>query len=235
MKAIGYVRCSTQEQADSGLGLDAQAERIRAYCAMRESVLVDLVTDAGVSGGKPLASREGGQRLLAAIRQHKADAVVMLKLDRMFRNAGDCLTTVEAWEKAGVALHVVDLGGNAIDTTSAAGRFMLVVLAGAAEMERNLTRERTKAAMAVKRANGQRIGAIPYGFDLGTDGVILVRNETEQAVIRDIQDMRANGTTLQGIADTLTQRGVTTKTGKSDHWTHSAVARIIHRLRYRPN
>ena len=74
----------------------------------------------------------------------------MLKLDRMFRNAGDCLATVEAWDRAGVALHVVDLGGNAIDTTSAAGRFMLVVLAGAAEMERNLIRERTKAALAVK-------------------------------------------------------------------------------------
>ena len=57
-------------------------------------------------------------------------------------------------ERKGIALHVIDLGGNAIDTTSAAGRFMLVVLAGAAEMERNLTRERTKAAMAVKKSNG---------------------------------------------------------------------------------
>ncbi len=71
----------------------------------------------------------GGQRLLTAIRDRKADAVVMLKLDRMFRNAGDCLTTVERWGKAGVALHVADLRGNAIEPTSAAGRFMLVVLA----------------------------------------------------------------------------------------------------------
>ena len=72
MSAIGYVRCSTQEQADSGLGLDAQAERIRAYCAMRKLVLADIVTDAGVSGGKPLAARDGGQRLLCALRQNKA-------------------------------------------------------------------------------------------------------------------------------------------------------------------
>ena len=138
MKAIGYIRCSTQEQADSGLGLDVQAERIKAYVAMRGSELVDLVTDAGVSGGKPLAKREGGQRLLESIRKKKAKAVVMLKLDRMFRNASDCLSTVEKWERSGIALHVVDLGGNAIDTTSAAGRFMLVILAGAAEMERRL-------------------------------------------------------------------------------------------------
>ena len=185
MKAVGYIRCSTQEQTDSGLGLDVQSERVRAYVAMRGLELVELVTDAGVSGGKPLARREGGQRLLDIIQRSKAKAVVMLKLDRMFRNAGDCLSTVERWERAGVALHVVDLGGNAIDTTSAAGRFMLVVLAGAAEMERNLTRERTRSAMAVKRANGQRIGTVPYGFNVTANGTTLVPNDSEQAVIRD--------------------------------------------------
>lgn len=229
MKAIGYTRCSTNEQADSGLGLEAQAERIRAYCTMRGSELLDLITDAGVSGGKPLASRDGGQRLLTAIRERKADAVVMLKLDRMFRNAGDCLTTVEKWEKAGVALHVVDLGGNAIDTTSAAGRFMLVVLAGAAEMERNLTRERTRSAMAVKRANGQRIGSVPYGYDLSDDGATLLPNGAEQAVIANIRAWRSHGWTLERIAAVLTEQGVPTKTGKSTAWTHQAVARIVRR------
>jgi len=229
MKAIGYTRCSTNEQADSGLGLEAQAERIRAYCTMRGLELPDLITDAGVSGGKPLASRDGGQRFLTAIRERKADAVVMLKLDRMFRNAGDCLATVEKWEKSGFALHVVDLGGNAIDTTSAAGRFMLVVLAGAAEMERNLTRERTRSAMAVKRGNGQRIGTVPYGFDLAGDGATLVPNDAEQAVITDIRSWRSHGWTLERIADELTRRGVPTKTGKSERWTHQAVARIAQR------
>lgn len=229
MKAIGYTRCSTNEQADSGLGLDSQAERIRAYATMRSLDLVDLITDAGVSGGKPLASRDGGQRLLEELKAKRADAVVMLKLDRMFRNAGDCLTTVERWEKAGVALHVVDLGGNAIDTTSAAGRFMLVVLAGAAEMERNLTRERTRSAMAVKRGNGQRIGTVPYGFDLAADGATLVPSESEQAVIADIRARRAERWTLERIAAELTRRAVPTKTGKSESWTHQAVARILKR------
>jgi DNA invertase Pin-like site-specific DNA recombinase len=234
MKAIGYTRCSTNEQADSGLGLEAQAERIKAYCTMRGLELPDLITDAGVSGGKPLASRDGGQRLLTTIRERKADAVVMLKLDRMFRNAGDCLATVEKWEKAGVALHVVDLGGNAIDTTSAAGRFMLVVLAGAAEMERNLTRERTRSAMAVKRGNGQRIGTVPYGSDLAEDGTTLLPNEAEQAVIGEIRTMRAARWTLERIAEALTTRGIPTKTGKSENWTHQAVARILKRERLAP-
>ena len=139
----------------------------------------------------------------------------MLKLDRMFRNAGDCLATVEQWERSGVSLHVVDLGGNAIDTTTtAAGRFMLVVLAGAAEMERNLIRERTCSALAVKRANGQRIGTIPYGSDLADDGRGLVANDAEQAVIVDMQTLRARGWTLEAIAEELNELCVPTKTGR---------------------
>jgi DNA invertase Pin-like site-specific DNA recombinase len=229
MKAIGYTRCSTNEQADSGLGLDVQSERIKAYCVMRGIDLADIITDAGVSGGKPLATRDGGLRLLTDLKDKRAEAVVMLKLDRMFRNAGDCLTTVERWEKTGVALHVVDLGGNAIDTTSAAGRFMLVVLAGAAEMERNLTRERTRSAMAVKRGNGQRIGTVPYGYDLSPDGATLVPSEAEQAIIAEIRTQRFAGRTLEQIADDLSDRAVPTKTGKSGRWTHQAVARIATR------
>ena len=85
MRAIAYTRCSTNEQADSGLGLKAQEQRIRAYCGMKGANLIEIVTDAGVSGGKPLAARDGGRQLLEAIRKHRADAVIMLKLDRMFR------------------------------------------------------------------------------------------------------------------------------------------------------
>lgn len=229
MKAIGYTRCSTNEQADSGLGLDSQTERIKAYCTMRGIELADIITDAGVSGGKPLASREGGERLLGMLKSKQAEAVVMLKLDRMFRNAGDCLMTVDRWEKTGVALHVVDMGGNAIDTTSAAGRFMLVVLAGAAEMERNLTRERTRSAMAVKRGNGQRIGTVPYGYDLASDGATLIPNEAEQIVIAEIRSERTAGRTLEQIANRLSQKGVLTKKGKTRNWRHQAIARILAR------
>ena len=228
MKAIGYIRCSTQEQADSGLGLDAQATRIRAYAALK-GLDLQIISDAGESGGKPLGSRPGGQQLLDAIAKRKADAVILLKLDRGFRNATDCLSTVEQWERKGVALHITDLGGNAIDTTSAAGRFMLVVLAGAAEMERNLTRERTKSALAVKKSNGQRVGSIPYGHDLADDGTTLIENEAEQATIEDIRAMRSQGMKLKQIAAALTERGVATKTGKSAKWTHQAVARILNR------
>lgn len=182
-----------------------------------------------MSGGKPLATRPGGAQLLQTIRRGSVRAVVMLKLDRMFRNAGDCLSTIEGWEKQGVALHVVDLGGNAIDTTSVAGRFMLVVLAGAAEMERNLIRERTRSAMAVLRAAGQRVGTIPFGFDLAGDGESLIPNASERAIVTRILQARAEGQTLQQIADDLTARNVPTKTGRSTAWAHQSVAAILKR------
>jgi len=102
-------------------------------------------------------------------------------------------------------------------------------LAGAAEMERNLTRERTRSAMAVKRSNGQRIGSVPYGYDLAHDGATLVPNQTEQAVIAEIRLQRSAGRTLQQIAHELSGRAVPTKTGKSERWTHQAVARIARR------
>lgn len=87
------------------------------------------MTDPGVSGGKPLAKRKGGNQLRSGVSERKAQAVGMLKLDRMFRNAGDCPSTVKAWEKPGVALRVIG-EGNATNTYSAAGRFMLVCWLG---------------------------------------------------------------------------------------------------------
>jgi hypothetical protein len=83
--------------------------------------------------------------------------------------------------------------------------------------------------MAVKRGNGQRIGTVPYGYDLADDGATLVPNDAEQAVIADIRSWRSQGWTLERIADALSARGVLTKTGKSERWTHQAVARIARR------
>ncbi len=182
--------------------------------------------------------------MLEVVRKRHAVAVVMLKLDRMFRNAADCLTTVEKWERSGVALHVVDLGGNAIDTASAAGRFMLVVLAGAAEMERNLIRERTKAAMDQKRRRQEQISpSAPYGYrfvlDRVEDRIVqgrrvdhpiyrLASEQHEQQVIVEILTMRERDVSYQKIADALTQRGIPTKRGNGT-WNQATIRGILKR------
>ncbi len=89
--AIGYIRVSTEEQTSSGLGLADQRSRIEAYCRLRGLELTTIISDAGVSGGRPLASRAGGAELVSALRRRDVRNVVMLKLDRGFRNAADCL------------------------------------------------------------------------------------------------------------------------------------------------
>lgn len=212
--AIGYVRVSTHEQAASGLGLTAQRDRIAAYCALRGLELARVEEDAGVSGGTPLAARPGGQALVRGLRRRGTWHVVMLKLDRGFRNAADCLATVESWERQRVTLHIIDLGGNAIDTASAAGKFMLTVLAGAAEMERNLTRERTRAAMQVKRERGERISRwVSFGYRLTTSGAVVV-DHREQRTISAIKRMRSAGKSLRAIAEELAGRGMCGRRGQ---------------------
>ena len=226
--AIGYVRVSTEEQNASGLGLTDQRERITAYCRLRGLELARTVEDGAVSGGKPLASRPGGRELLEALRNRRFRHVVMLKLDRGFRNAADCLATVESWERRNVTLHIIDLGGNAIDTASAAGKFMLTVLAGAAEMERNLTRERTRAAMHVKRQRGERISRFaPYGYRLTADDRITPE-PAEQRTIRQIRTLHADGLSLRQIAAELAHARTKGRTGRplSAKTVHAVLRRI---------
>jgi site-specific DNA recombinase len=211
---VAYVRVSTEEQANEGVSLDAQEARIRAYCALRGLELAAVVVDAGVSAWKPLADREGGARVLDMVRSRKVGAIVALKLDRLFRNAADCLATVEGWDRAGVAMHLVDMGGASVDTSSAMGRFFLTIMAGAAEMERNQICERTSMAMQHKAERGEYTGgAARYGFDAGPDGM-LVRNEAEQAVVALARSLRSEGMSLRAVASELAKRGHMSRTGR---------------------
>jgi DNA invertase Pin-like site-specific DNA recombinase len=213
-RAIAYVRVSTQEQADHGISLEAQEARIRAYVTMRGLELVKVVIDAGVSAGKyTLDEREGGKLVLAAVRSGLVRHVIALKLDRLFRDAEDALHHTKAWDKAGVSLHLIDLGGASIDTSTAMGRMFLTMMAGFAEMERNLTAERTIAALDRKREKGERLGVLPYGKCVDADGVHLIDHPTEQAVIATVRELRASGLSHRAIAAELNHRGMVNRAG----------------------
>lgn len=225
--AVAYVRVSTEEQAAEGVSVDAQIAAVRAYANLRGLDLVDVVVDAGVSAGKPLADRAGGAVVLDLVRRRKVRAVVGVKLDRLFRNAGDCLTTTEAWDKAGVALHLVDMGGQAIDTSSAMGRFFLTVMAGAAEMERNLIRERTTTALAHKRAQGKRTSKdAPIGQRIGNDGDTLEADADEQRAVSLARALRADGYTVRAIVDALEAAGIPPRGAR---WHPTTVNRMLTR------
>lgn len=215
---VAYVRVSTEEQATEGVSLAAQEEAAHAYCTLRGLDLAELVIDAGVSAGKPLAERPGGARVLALVSSRKVAGVVAFKLDRLFRDAGDCLTVTRGWDGMGAALHLIDLGGQSIDTSTAAGRFFLTVMAGAAEMERNLIRERTSAAMAHKRSRREYTGGrVPYGWSVSADGVHLEPVEAEQAVVRVARELSKAGLSLRAVGAQLAARGVLPRTGGTWH------------------
>lgn len=215
--AVGYARVSTEEQATGGVSMAAQEEAIRAYCRMRGLDLVELVLDPGVSAGKPLADRPGGVRVVELVTDGQVGAVVAYKLDRLFRDAADCLTVTGRWDRGAVGLHLVDLGGQAIDTTTAMGRFFLSVMAASAEMERNLIRERTRAAMQHKRTRGELVGAVPYGYRLATDGRTLEPDPGEAALVRLVGDLHRGGLSLRAIGAQLTARGIHPRTGGAWH------------------
>jgi len=224
--AVGYIRVSTEEQAGEGVSLEAQRAAVGAYCAMRGLTLAGIVSDPAVSAGKPLAKREGGRRVLAMVESGSVGAVVAWKLDRLFRDAADCLSVTGGWDRSGVALHLVDMGGQAIDTSTAMGRFFLTVMAGCAEMERNLVRERTCAALAHKRSKGERIGQLPYGFRLGADGRTLEPHPEEQGAIEAARAWRASGATFATIASRLAEERFPAR-GK--RWHTTTVVRLLKR------
>jgi DNA invertase Pin-like site-specific DNA recombinase len=213
-KAMGYVRVSTQEQA-KGVSLDAQAERIRAYCTLAGVELVGIIREEAVSGSKALALRPGGTELVRALAQGKATHVVALKLDRLFRDAADALEQTRAWDRKGIALHLCDVGGQAINTGSAMGRMFLTMMAGFAELERNLIAERTAQALAHLKANRQAYSRTPFGFD--RKGSRLVGNAQELGTVARIRTLAQAGKSLRAIARLLNQEEVPTKRGGQWH------------------
>ncbi len=226
-KAVGYVRVSTDEQATEGVSLEAQEAKLRAYCTLRGLDLVELVVDPGVSAGKALDRREGGRRILDLVRHREVGVVVAYKLDRLFRDCADCLTVTAGWDRAGIALHLIDLGGQTLDTSSAMGRFFLTVMAGAAELERNQIRERTAAALGHKRAKGEKTGGrCPFGYRLAADGVHLEEEPAEQTVVATVLALRQDGLSIRAIAARLNEDNVPAR-GK--RWHPTTVKRLLDR------
>jgi DNA invertase Pin-like site-specific DNA recombinase len=221
--AISYIRVSSEEQADSGLGLEAQRQRIAAYCQMKGLRLAEVFEDPGISGGKPLASRPAGSKLLAATKKGKA-LVIVAKLDRLFRSVADAANVIADFDKKGIRLVAI---AENFDMTSPFGRAMAQMASVFAELERAMIQERTRSAMNVKRSRGERIsGHAPYGSDFGANGR-LVTNDREQQIITLMRRFRADGMSYRGIASRLDSEGVLPKRGR--RWDHTTIRSILKR------
>lgn len=197
---------------------------------MRGLALEDIIADPGVSAGKSLAEREGCKRLLELLAMGMIQHVVALKLDRLFRSVVDCLLTVEDWEQRGVGLHLLDMGGSAIDTSSALGKMFLTMAAGFAEMERNLAGERTAVALARKKAKGEKWCArLPYGVEVGPDGNTLVASKADKKLIARVKRLHRDGLSIRKIAEKVTAEGHRSRTGAPV--SKSTVGQLLRPLR----
>ncbi len=208
-RTIAYVRVSSEKQVDFGVSLDAQQAKVTAYASLYDLDLVEVIVDAGLSA-KTL-EREGLQRALGMLKTGKADALLVVKLDRLTRSVGDLGKLIETYFAPGKAalLSVSEQ----IDTRSATGRMVLNILASVSQWEREIIAERTSEAMKHKQSQGEYIGGkAPYGFDL-VDGE-LIPNDFEQDVIRQAKRLRESGLSLNAVAKELEKVGILTRNNK---------------------
>lgn len=190
---VGYLRVSTEEQAVSGLGLAAQRSAIEAEAARRGLPLLAVHVDAGISG-KSLA-RPGLTAALADLDAGKGTVLLVAKLDRLSRSVHDATGLMQRADRSGWGLVALDAN---VDTTTPQGAAMTQVLAVFAELERRLIGERTKAALAVKVAQGVKLGR---PRTLPTEVVDRIRTAHD------------GGTSWSAIARALTAENVPTAQG----------------------
>ncbi len=205
--AIGYLRVSTDEQADSGAGLAAQRAAIEAEAARREWHLLTVETDAGASG-KSLSGRPALARALNGVSTGRADVLLVAKLDRLSRSLLDFASLMARSQAEGWSLVALDLG---VDTSTPAGEFMASVMASAAQWERRIIGQRTRDALAVKREQGVRLGRPP---------------SIPVEITDTIKRHRRDGLSMRAIAERLTVEGHPTATG-SACWSASTVQRVL--------
>ena len=225
-KAIGYIRVSTEEQANEGVSIEAQKAKLVAYANLYNIELVDIVIDAGESA-KSL-NRPGIQ---GALKRLSGDVgLIIYKLDRLTRSVKDWNYLIENYFGNDVRLMSVT---DQIDTSTASGRLVLNILMSVAQWEREAIGERTKMALQHKKANGQRIGSVAYGYSLAADGqhviknkqrsceegckgcLNLIENTFEQDIITTVKELRNQGYGWAKICRDLESQGIYSRTGKN--------------------
>ncbi len=219
-RAVGYVRVSSDKQADGGVSLEAQTSRIQAMATVQDAALVDTIIDAGESA-KSL-NRPGMVRLLAMIESRQVQTVIVAKLDRLTRSVRDLADLLERFERRNVSLVSVS---ESLDTGTAAGRLVLNVMMSVAQWEREAIGERTREALRHKRAKGLRVGGIPFGYRLAVDRRTLEIEPEEQEALTVIRESRAAGLSLRQIADILNRSGYLTRSGSE--WKFQYVAGLL--------
>jgi DNA invertase Pin-like site-specific DNA recombinase len=206
--AVAYLRASKNEQR---LSPEAQRTTVEAWATRERIQVAAWFIDHGVRSVSPLADRPGLRAALAELREQGAGLLLVARRDRIARDVVLAVSIERAVDKAGGRVVSASGEGNG---DSPADRFIRIVIDGAAQYEHGLIRTRTRAALEAKRARGERVGSVPFGFELHADGVRLVANEREQATIERATRLRAAGLSLRAISTQLAVEGRVSRRGR---------------------
>jgi len=219
VKAVGYVRVSTESQVKEGVSIDNQIERIKSYCGYKSYELIEVIKDEGISGGKN-REREGFVRLLGRLEENDFDAIVLYSLERISRNMLTLLCLEKLFDEYDVELHTVE---GQIDTSTPDGFMGFAMRAFLGEMERRQVKYRTKKAMEYKKGKGEVVGQVPYGYKREENS--LISDKKEQELIKIVNKLYQGKKSLSFVVKRLTELGYQTRQGKS--FRSQQVKRII--------
>jgi site-specific DNA recombinase len=225
LRVAAYLRVSTDEQKESGLGIEAQRKRVCAMADVKGWPAPEVYADEGVSGTREPRERPQMTRLLADVRAGKVQAVIVLSLDRLGRRTRIVLDLVESLSAAGVNLVSCK---ESLDTSTATGAFVLTMFAALAQLERDLIAERTTAARAVLgTTTGDKGGRIPYGYRRikTPDGLRAAVDPDAAAIVRRIFAWDRHDYSLRQIAEKLQAAHLIAPRGGTCR--HSSVAEIL--------
>lgn len=210
-----YLRVSTEDQHESGLGIAAQKTRCNAMAEVKGWPKPLAYADEGISGTKDASKRPALRKLLDEAKAGNLDAVIILSLDRLGRKTQLVLNLVEELSSYGVALISCK---ESLDTGTPQGQFVLTMFAALAQLERDLASQRTKDALNERgKRDGERGGRIPYGyrrlFAIGENqekrictGVEI--DEDAAKIVRRIFTLARKGYSLREIVSQVSASGV---------------------------
>lgn len=221
---VGYLRVSTEEQAENGYGLGAQEAKVRAYASALGLPLAEIIQDDGYSGGT--LDRPGLQALLGRIAAGEVGVVVIAKLDRLSRSLRNLLNLYgDAFEAHNVAL--VSVGEN-FDTSTASGKLFFQMVGSFAEFERTMIMERTSGGRKQKAAQGGYAGGRPaFGYVAAKAAHALEVDEGAAETVRYIFSLAAQGLSQKDVAARLNAEGRATQQGAM--WHQAQVGRVLAR------
>lgn len=225
MRVVGYLRCSTEEQAASGLGLESQRHACTQWAERERCEIASVHEDEGVSGAAPIDERPGLLDAVAALSE--GDVLIVAKRDRLGRDP-----IVVAMIEAAVArrkCRIISAAGEGTADDDPSSVLMRRMVDAFAEYERLIIKARTKSALAAKKRRGEWTGQVPFGFRRSDDGLTLQADPAEAALFDRVRGMKADGLSLREIAAKLDADGVPPKRGLAK-WRHQSVAIILNRV-----